>query len=119
MKFTKIEPHENMNTICFRSDCQLWDVGLYRVIFGYRVALGHVNDGYELSICVGNDSENAKFVLAAIFILIENVESDRKSVLDFCSQFPTQIQRPLKIGDPLYLSIMNLLSAKDRTCSEH
>lgn len=87
MTFTKVPPNENYNVERWISSGGGWELGCYKVMFGVRVRLGRVGDGYcLLDLCAGADKELRDDILRCVMcVLIPEKEdlSDGEMMIKF------------------------------------
>lgn len=59
MRFTETNPNENYDVMRYVSENGVWEMGVYRVIFGYRVGAGLATSGCrEVVYCAGANPEH-------------------------------------------------------------
>jgi hypothetical protein len=77
MTFTKTEPTENFDIERWVSSGGVWEIGFYRVMFGVRVRMGRVGEGYcILDLCAGADVTLRHDILRCVMCVLIPAKED-------------------------------------------
>jgi hypothetical protein len=110
MNFTQTEPDINYPVKRMLSENGVWEFGIRRMIFGYRVSAGVVGEeSYSIDYCCADDLgwliQVAAIVLAILESLPETTPSREAEKL-----FPRQWTKPM-VNDPeCWAGLMQLLN---------
>jgi len=109
MKFIRAE--DDFNTMLFHrhvSTDGTVEVGVYAVLFGFRVRAGMVGHSWcELDYCGGADQETVERIYSAVLATLETQERPNWDV------FPTQVRKPMG-NDPECMQELETLAGKHK-----
>jgi len=95
MKLIKAEENINFLESHFVSVNNKWEMGIFPVLFGYRVGvtrMGHCS--YSLNYCAGSDKEFLIELFIAVYRLLELLPEDI-SINEFENLIPTYQYKPI------------------------
>jgi hypothetical protein len=102
MKFTEIEPHIDMDLLCWRSEDGIWDLGFKRRLFGVAVCFGRAGKGDEVDYCMGTDAIAALQVFQEMRVILLTIDGGAGVGFvhqQLCKLFPRQQRKPMT-NDP-------------------
>jgi len=102
----KSVPDDKQNHLYFRHETLdgLWEVGIYPVLFGFRIRAGRVGDSYCcLDMCIGNNW----LLMYALFPVVCKIIEERGHVPSM-NEWPRVAIKPVW-KDPEYLIQLNLM----------
>lgn len=104
MRFCATEQNEVIDVMRFLSEEGVWEFGIRRVIFGWRVALSQIGDCcYTLDYCAGGDFGFAMVLLATIAKILESYPESVR-IRQIQDAFPRYERRPINL-DPCWTKL--------------
>ena len=98
-------PDDNNNLLTHRMTSGRVEIGVYRVIFGYRVRAGYIGNGYvHIDYCCGADQEWIRRVYAAVLTIL----SARDEANAF-KGFPVQTVKPMSEDYPCFVNLAKMM----------
>lgn len=78
MKFPhKTPPDINFDVLRLESENHVWEIGVRRVLYGYRVCMNRIDaDCYLIDYCCGSDSALLLQTLAMVAKILEDIPED-------------------------------------------
>lgn len=81
-----------------------WEVGIHRMLFGFRVQLGMVDDQfYQLDYCAGPDLESRNELLRLVMLILLHTPEEATGD-EVSSLFPTCRRKPVML-DPCWAEL--------------
>jgi len=102
MKYIKVSDDPPNLYFRFESEDGKIEVGIYPVMYGYRIRAGYKgNMYYHLDLCAGDIQSNVEILLSVVLnILEQNIKFE---------DFPEQGRRPIPTADPeTWSKLLNL-----------
>jgi hypothetical protein len=98
----RFEKAENTEYLKSRYVCEKVEIGVYPVLFGYRIHAGKINNGYyDLDYCCGADQKNVNLMLSLVKTILE------KNDLNF-RIFPMQNRKPVFTDVDCFMKLIEL-----------
>lgn len=99
------QPTEDENYLTHRMTSGRVEIGVYRVIFGYRVRAGYVGSGfYHIDYCCGADQDWIRRVYAAVLTVLTAREEQ-----DAFKGFPVQTYKPMSEDYACFVSLCQMM----------
>lgn len=100
----KFEKTNNTEYLKSRYVCENVEIGVYPVLYGYRVQAGYINTGcYELDYCCGAEQKNVDLIFSIVKTILE------KNDLNF-KIFPFQNIKPVFNDAKCFSKLLELSS---------
>jgi hypothetical protein len=112
MKFTAAESRSETGYIkTWLSENEVWEIGIYPVMFGFRVRAGKTNSlGVDIDYCAGNDPVFLGQLLTTVMSILESF-SEALTSAELRLVLPPYEKKPINL-DPCWEQLQRL--AKER-----
>ena len=108
MKFTQIEPHENLDLMAWRSESGRWEIGYRSVMYGIRVSLSlPESQSYALDYCCGTDGSSLILVFQMLRTALLDFD-DTVTIGEVSRWFPVQNCKPIENDFDCFGKLMQL-----------
>lgn len=112
MKFTVAPTTEDFLIHRLTSENNVWEVGIYPVLFGIRVAANPVGEiAYTINYCCGNNPEFSLVLLATVVGILESLP-ESISEREVSRLFPTYKVRPID-KDECWIKLQEMLTSRE------
>ena len=77
MKFTLSHTTEGLDVLREVSESGRWELGVWRVLYGYRIRAGVVDNGvFAVDYCTGSDMNHVSEVLGLVRVILSSLPED-------------------------------------------
>ena len=106
MKFVKAKDNEDLFFRHVSDDGKL-EIGIWRVLFGFRIRCGFVGEGYCcLEYCCGDSEDLVAKMFHTLKVAVEKVNP--QTPVDFDEAFPVQSKKPIFLDPECFKAIVVL-----------
>jgi hypothetical protein len=104
-KFLESEPTDNEFLYQMSSECNTIVIGVYPVIYGFRVRAGYIGDFYyHLDYCCGNNLSDVELIFSAVKNILEQRENNSNLF-----KFPQQYRKPFMKNEEEFKQLISMI----------